>query len=192
MRKVLPVIITLLLLQVSSLATPQAADKLIYKGNVYRLFANPLESFYKDDKFRPHFRINPNTWSSGNQRGYVATWEVREDYLYLIEINSWVCESPRSNNCKKADLKELFGGRYQDGGVKADWFSGELRMPEGKVLQYVHMGYVTLYERDTILTVESGRITDEKVIDNTKEPIPLAEELLRRELERMKKRGERP
>ncbi len=191
-QKVLLITIALLSFSVSSFATPQAPDKLIHKGKLFNLFASPLESFYKGDKSRPKFMIEPRTWHSDNQRGYVATWEVRDNFLYLVEIESWICEPPSSDNCKRADLKELFGERYQDGRVKAEWFSGELRMPEGKVLQYVHMGYVSLYERDTILTVESGKIVGEKMIDNTKKPIPPIEELERQEVERMKKRGEWP
>ena len=191
-QKALLTTIAMLSLSASSFATPQAPDKLIYKGKLFNLFANPLEAFYKGDKSKPEFMIEPRTWFSGNQRGYVATWEVRDDFLYLVEIDSWICEPPSSDNCKRADLKELFGERYQDGRVKAMWFSGELRMPEGKVLQYVHVGYVSLYERDTILTVESGKIVDAKVIDNTKKPIPPIEELERQEVERMKKRGEWP
>jgi hypothetical protein len=184
--------ITLLSSAVGHFATPQAPDKLIYKGKTYKLFANPLESFYKEDKARPSFQIEPRTWSSGNQRGYVATWEVKDGTLYLTGIDSWICESPVSDKCKKADLKELFGEKYQDAGVEADWFWGELRMPEGEVLRYVHLGYVSLYERDLILKVESGKIVGEEVIDNTKKPIPPPHELERQELERMKRRGERP
>ena len=190
--RVLLIAFALLVLPINSFATPQAPDKLIYKGRTYHLFANPLESFYKEKESRPIFRIAPNAWSSGNWRGYVATWEVKDGHLYLTEIDSWVCGEDSPENCKKADLKELFGERYRDGRVKADWFSGELRMPEGEVLRYVHMGYVSLYERDFILNVESGKITGERVVDNTKKPIPPPSELERQELERMKKRGEKP
>lgn len=190
--KILLITVALLALPVNSLATPQAPDKLIYKGKTYHLFANPLESFYQDKESRPKFRIEPNVWSSNNWRGYVATWEAKEGHLYLIRIDSWICEDSLPDNCKRADLKEMFGERYRDGRVKADWFSGELRMPEGEVLRYVHMGYVSLYERDFILTVEVGKITGERMVDNTKEPVPPPNELERQELERMRKRGEKP
>jgi hypothetical protein len=191
-KSVLLIIILLISLSVAASATPQAPDKLIHKGKTYMLFANPLESFYRTGQSKPRFQIAPRTWSSGNERGYVATWEVKDENLYLIGIDSWICESLGSDNCKKADLKEMFGERYHDGRVKADWFSGELRMPEGKVLQYVHLGYDSLFERDTFLTVEAGKITDEKVIDNTQKPIPSPQELQKQEYERMKKRGEVP
>lgn len=191
-NKVLLILLALLSMPISSMATPQVPDKLIYKGKMWSLFANPLESFYKGGKSRPKFQIEPRAGWSNNHRGYIATWEVKDSYLYLIEIDSWICEPPFSGNCMKVDLKELFGEKYQNGRVKADWFSGDLRMPEGKMLQYVHMGYVSLYERDTIVTVKSGEIMDENVIDNTTRPIPPIEELERQEVERMKKRGEWP
>lgn len=76
--------------------------------------------------------------------------------------------------------------------VNAAWFSGELRTPEGKELLYVHMGYGSVYERDILLTVEKGRITRTKVIDNTKRRLPSALELERQELEKMNKKDLQP
>ena len=36
------------------------------------------------------------------------------------------------------------------------WFSGELRSPQGRLIEYVHMGYGSTYEKDFIIKVESG------------------------------------
>jgi hypothetical protein len=76
--------------------------------------------------------------------------------------------------------------RYRNGKVKANWFSGDLRLPEGKLLQYVHMGYGSVYERELTLSVESGRVTKESVVDYTQITLPSELELQRRELEKMK------
>ena len=52
--------------------------------------------------------------------------------------------------------------------VYADWFNGEIRIPEGKRVQYVHMGYASIYERDRFLTFKNGIKTKERVKSNAK------------------------
>ena len=81
--------------------------------------------------------------SNGNWRGYGATWEIESKVLYLREIDAVICNFQEfiSKKCKKAELRELFGDKYVNGMVKADWYSGELRIPDGRQLEYVHMGY---------------------------------------------------
>ena len=40
--------------------------------------------------------------------------------------------------------------------VFASWFTGLLRIPQGKLLNYVHGGFGSLQERDLIVSIESG------------------------------------
>ncbi|HYG80014.1 MAG TPA: hypothetical protein VD861_06480 [Pyrinomonadaceae bacterium] len=185
MRKLLIAVIFLGLLPAAALATAQAPDVIHYEGKQYKLFANPLESFFKRGE-RPKFHIGPGSMSTANWRGYVATWKVEEDMLYLVGLDSWVCKDLRPENCKRADLRELFGEKYRDGKVRADWFTGDLRLPDGERLRYVHMGYGSIYERDIILTVAAGRITGRQVINNTGKKHPSSLDLERQELEKMK------
>jgi len=60
----------------------------------------------------------------------------------------------------------MFGEKYQAGKVKADWFSGELRLPDGNLIW--GWGDASIYERYVILMAKSGKIIHEKVIRNTK------------------------
>lgn len=185
MRKLLIAAIILSFLPAVVSATAQAPDVIEYDGKKYNLFTNPLESYFKEDE-RPKFHIGPGSMSSGNWRGYVATWKIEDGTLYLVGLDSWICKDLRPENCKRADLRELFGEKYRDGKVKADWFTGDLRIPEGEQIQYVHMGYGSVYEREIILGVAAGKITGKEVIDNTRKPLPSSLELERRELEKMK------
>ena len=187
MRRALLVASALVLFPIAALATAQAPDILLYDNKVYDVHANPLESFYPDKTSRPQFQIRPGSISSGNWRGYTAIWEIIGETLFLKGIDSWVCESKFSDEkCHKADLKELFGVRFQKGRVEANWFNGEVRIPDGKMLQYVHMGYGSVHEREILLTFQSGRITGKKVVDNTKRKFPTRLELQQRELEKLK------
>jgi len=188
--KALVVIVLSLSLTGICFATGQAPDKLIIGNKVYDLFSNPLEDYYKSEKDRPAFKISADVMSStGNWRGYVATWEIEGKILYLREIDAVICNFQEftAKKCRKAELRELFGDKYANDKVKAHWFSGELRIPDGRRLEYVHMGYGSVYERDIILTVQMGKITKRTVIDNTKKARPSNLELQRQELEKLKR-----
>jgi len=163
-----------------ALVTGQAADIIFYEGQKRALYSNPLEDYYRDERKRPNFMIEPNTVSSDNWRGYIATWEIKDNTLYMTNIESWIGR-------RRATLESLFGSKCRNGRVEAAWFSGDLRIPDGKQLQYVHMGYGSVYERDIILTVEAGKITKTVTIDNTKRQLPSEIELQRRELDKMKR-----
>ena len=53
------------------------------------------------------------------------------------------------------------------GRVAAVWFSGTLRVPQGKQLRYVHAGYHSVYERDLMITIKNGKVVGKQIIDNT-------------------------
>lgn len=107
-------------------ATPQRPDLITYTGVVYRLETPvpnrqlPLDVLWEGSTNRPAVSEGPKgLMSTGCYRGYVAQWSVEDDILYLTTIDAWLNE-------KKADLKTLFPDRFQNGKVKADWFTGTL------------------------------------------------------------------
>lgn len=129
--------------------------------------------------------------STGNWRGYIATWKIENGLLYLVKLDAWICRDWNENTCRKVNLRRLFGKRYRDDKILADWFSGVLRMPDGKILQYVHMGYGSVYEREITLEVTSGKVVAESTVDNTRRTLPSELELQRQELEKMKPKPSR-
>lgn len=193
MKNLAFVIITVISFALNAFATGQAPDVLIYDGKIYNLFSNPLEDFYKNEKDRPQFLITPGGTSSGNWRGYVGFWEISEDSLYLKGLDSWLCEGSAVEKatgkagCSRVDIKNLFGSKFSQNRVSADWFTGELRIPDGKQIQYVHMGYGSIYEKDIVISVSKGKITGKMIIDNTKKEPKSELELQRKELEKLKK-----
>ena len=193
MKKLTLLLIFLFALSANTFATGQSPDVLFYDGKIFALFSNPLEDFYKNENDRPKFYSMPNGGtSSGNWRGYVAFWEIEEDSLYLKAIDAWLCSGKPYEfatgraDCSKVNVRELFADLYKQGKISARWFSGELRIPDGKQLQYVHMGYGSVYERDILISVKQGKVTGKKIIDNTKEKPESETELQRRELEKLK------
>ncbi len=154
--------------------TAQIADSLNYEGKLFSLFANPLESYYKQHPPRPDFAAQ----TTMNWRGYGAGWEIAEGRLYLVGLSGTVCvRSPeeggrKSSFCKighhgkckieKVGLNDLFTS--STGKVFADWYTGEVRIPHGEMLEYIHAGYASKFERYLLINIENGVVTGTRII----------------------------
>lgn len=51
--------------------------------------------------------------------------------------------------------------RDRAGRVRADWYSGLLRVPDGELLDYVHMGYESLYASERFIAIQAGVVVDD-------------------------------
>lgn len=131
--------------------TAQIAERLVFEGRELALLANPLTDFFEQGGINPGFQST----STALWRGYVGTWEIVADRLYLVALKG-VLESG-----EEANLESVFPG-YPDR-VFAHWFSGTLRIPQGKQLEYVHMGYGSKYERDLLLKLRNGVVVGQEV-----------------------------
>jgi len=147
-----------LLLATPAWPTAQIPERIVYEGTEGFLFTNPLETHFTRDNPRPEFAA-PHTacW-----RGYIASWEIREDTLYLKDIKAWMRD--RSGKAAPVEFEKIFPGKTKP--MKADWFTGTLRIPRGKPIQYVHMGYQTIYEYDVFLQIKAGKVVDMQMVDN--------------------------
>lgn len=148
-------------------ATAQHPDRLIYQGDTLPLFTNPLEQYFSESHPRPDslFCIA----SSACWRGYIATWELRSDSLFLRSIQvSYDGLLGALHQASLVDLSSVIEGASAGGPVFAHWFSGTLYIPRGKMLEYVHMGYASLFEKELFLEIRGGRLVRTRVLDNTK------------------------
>jgi len=133
----------------------QVGETLIYNGERFAMHTEPLGYYLKT---RPEIDFYYNL--SICIRGYHGTWEIRENKLFLISLKAGL------RNGEIVGLSYLFP---EEEAVFAGWFSGEIRLPVGEQLVYVHMAYASLFEKDIILRFENGVLVDEKIIDNTEE-----------------------
>jgi hypothetical protein len=174
----------LMLLPGLAWATAQFPDTLVYEGETLPIFSNPLESYFDAAHPRPR-ELFPFTCTAC-WRGYVATWKIENGDLYLVRLVKGDCSSKPED----IDAGPIFPGRSLP--VKADWFSGTLRIPRGKQLMYVHMGYGSVYERERLLSFEKGRLVGEHTIDNTKGRLPSRWDKEQIELEKLKETEGKP
>jgi len=159
-------IILFLIFPVRIFATPQGLDRLNYKGERLLILSDPpLEHLYLYDTVRPKFFGERQACQhTGCARGYQAEWTIEDNMLYLNGIYS-CCYHEDSI---KADLKEVFGDRFKDGRVLADWVTGKLYISKGKLIYSVHYRELNIYEKELEFTVLNGMVSEVKELDNSK------------------------
>jgi hypothetical protein len=121
--------------------TMQDLDIIIIKGVQYSLWTFPLDTYWTKWKRKPKVQVNRTScW-----RGYVATWEIIDNVLYLKDI---IYSTPEGD----VGLDYLFP--KETGMIKADWFTGELRVPFGDRLKYDYDD--PGYESDLFFNIKKG------------------------------------
>ena len=109
--------------------TAQIAERLNYLGEDVAMCTNPLSDYFAMGGTNPRFESNCTAlW-----RGYVGSWEIVGDRLYLIGLTGTLEDG---TDATQATIFPEFPDR-----VFAHWYSGTIRLPQGKQLEYVHMGY---------------------------------------------------
>lgn len=181
--------------------TAQTPDRIRFRprGATHSLCENPLDSFLRDRGLR---KTRGGMMSSANWRGYVATWLLYRDRLWLAEVSSRgvivdrrkIEVDPTSKieiepegdqpdgpgfapgplDGRPFSVDGLFPDEHRppETPVFAEWYSGELRIPEGEMLRYVHGGYGTVHERDRLILIERGRLVRSWVRKNDPPPTP--------------------
>lgn len=134
--------------------TAQIAERLLYQGREVAMCTNPLSDYFAMGGYTPRFESNCTAlW-----RGYVGRWEIVDERLYLIELHGTLEDGT------EASVATIFPDFPER--VFAHWYSGTIRIPQGKLLDYVHMGYGSTYERDLFLDIERGVVVATRVRHN--------------------------
>jgi len=138
--------------------TMQVLDTLILNGQPKGMLTSPPLPLD-----RPHAleevaadAVEEGIWNStACWRGYVATWELDGDELYLKHVQ----------------------GKYRAVGpglILAHWFTGTVVVNDGEVLR--NAGFAMVYEREIHLSFEQGFLIDTRIVDNReKNQLPLGQ-----------------
>jgi len=134
--------------------TAQIPETLILEGQSHELCTEPLEMYLDSMGVRLDLLVhNTACW-----RGYCGTWEIQDGRLYLVQFEGDLCPD------SYAGLGVILPGFPEC--VFAHWYTGTLRVPQGKLLEYFHGGYGSEYERDLLIEVESGVVKSQWVKHN--------------------------
>lgn len=127
--------------------TAQVGEILYYEGREVSMCVEPLGDYFALSGIDPGFDVTCTAlW-----RGYVGTWDIRDSRLYLIELSGTLIDGSDAN---VATFFPDYPYRFF-----AHWYSGMLRVPQGKLLEYVHRGYASSYEEDLMINIERGVVT---------------------------------
>lgn len=164
MRKTIFILILFFLFTAAKvLATAQYPDKIVYNGKEYDLHTTPLKPFFEKN---PDRKPTVEMMSTALWRGYIATFEIDENQLFLKDIQVMAYSANREDPPEKVHWKsvmeEVFPGKDR---VKADWMTGLLVLPYGEIVNYVHMGYASTYSNYILLEISEGRLTKEINLD---------------------------
>jgi hypothetical protein len=130
---------------------------LFYQGNLHALCSKPLSRVLEHPSFKWQLAMPDSPISPG----YIGTWVIESDSLYLKDIDG---ERAGANGPETVRLTDLFPG-YADG-VFAHWYSGELRCPYGELMRSVHSVLDNVHEHDLFLLVRRGVLVSERRVCN--------------------------
>lgn len=147
------ILVFIFLVSTKSFATAQVPDYLIIGVDTLRIQSNPLEEYFKKNPI-PENLIT--SMSTANWRGYIAYFKLLDNKLVVENIYK---EDYKEGNNGKSDYfltsiyKDIFGEKAN---FDCDFYSGLLICPSGKMLEYVHMGYSSLYENYNLIEIKKG------------------------------------
>ena len=132
--------------------TIQASDILSYQGKKTTIATEPLK-IYLETRSDVSFIYK----TTALVRGYIGTWEIKNKKLFLVSLLGFI------ENKEQVDLNYLFPNETE---VFANWYSGEIRIPEGELLKKINVGYASVFEKDRFLIFRKGVLISERVKNN--------------------------
>lgn len=135
--------------------TTQIPDQIILDGEKTQIASLPLEEYRRKRGVLPTLpRSCSALW-----RGYIATWALCENRLYLVDIDTTSYGEP---DLKLPDFFPGCGPR-----VFARWYSDKLVVPQGEIIQYLHGGKCGgIHEWDLNLQFRRGMLLSREVVKN--------------------------
>lgn len=136
--------------------TAQAMEKIFIDGLEYSMASEPLEQYLSCFEGV----LNFNSQSTDCWRGYLGTWKIADNKLYLIGLEGNI---QTMEGEKDISMDYLFPFEKE---VFAEWYCDEIRIPQGRLLHYVHMGYESVHEKDLLINIENGLVKSKIVLSN--------------------------
>jgi len=134
--------------------TAQIGEILLIDNQQYLIAEQPLHHYFKALDSPPYFcPPSPTCW-----RGYYGKWELRDDELFLVNFKGYL------DDLEEVDLHYLFP--YQEE-TFAHWYTGIIRIPQGKLIEYIDLTHHSIYEEDLMLCFKNGKLIDYIVHTNS-------------------------
>ena len=176
--------VVLLVCTFSLKATQQEPDYIIHDGKKYKLevdwaYPSPMDTYFIRTKRGNFFEENRVVISSGNWRAYVATWEIRDNKLYLVEVTvDYIAGVKKIKGGREGyrersiirdtthkpgyySINSLNGQQPEtDGAVFADWFTGMLNIDN----RGANSKWNDEYKGTRYIYVKDGKVVDDQLL----------------------------
>ncbi len=156
--------------------TRQVRDTLIMGNFRYAINQPPLGQLDSLHYCSLRDKVGFNEFFSWNFRGYVATWRVDGNKLYLDTLKT---------GSDKADFRDaLKDFKDSRGNIFASWFSGTVICGTGPLLCASGIGWDDLNETEVELIIKSGVVTASRHYQNKRHKGTISRDLMLQELPR--------
>ncbi len=149
------------MLPLGAFATIQAPDYLIYEGEKYPLHdMNPLEELFQEDE-----ELRPKTEfiSTGNWRGYIATFSIKNNELFLSDITTEKKDpNKKYGNINVSVIQEVFPDKSAR---KMDWYSGLFVIPLGDEVADAPSSCAFQCEQYLLIRISNGLVQEAAKMD---------------------------
>lgn len=157
MKRVFTILLSSLI-SVTTFATQQSSDKLIYKSDIIYIDYYPFEDLVNYEVFKNFMKYQESTrcLSSDCWRGYIATWEIVNDSLFLTDMTD-----PCHKNIK---LELIFGkAKVKHGKVFAYWVTKSIKAPFGKFLDFDEKNWTRVLSKSFSCDITKGKVSTLKI-----------------------------
>ena len=149
---------------VSAFATAQYTER-INDGGIRKGMANCLLELDSVSFSKLKSRIPDKMASTALWRNYIGQWEIKNDSLFLksVLIEDKSCDTLQF---VPAVIDDIYASRRTPSGYFADWVSDTVRIVSGDILRYRHMGWLSDWKTEEMVTIENGLVKDRIVYKN--------------------------
>jgi uncharacterized protein (TIGR02996 family) len=133
----------------------QDPDWIAFRGRNRMLLSYPLDAYLRDLPARPDFE-----YARAGHRGYLASWEVRQDHTLWLTGLMTRPAGPEPD----PGLTLVF---HEGGPVPATWVNQPLLTQDSQDRRYTAFGNGSTYVRETYLLVRDGRVVAAEEMDGT-------------------------
>lgn len=153
----------------------QSPERIVIEGRMYDLCSEPFYDYIA----RCGILLGDECRSSNLLRGYVGTWMIDRNRLYLIDLDGALPNGAQVtvetffpefssawwNSVLMTDGNGIIapGSPEVNERVFARWYTGKLLISQGKILERNGIGHGGLFEKLLTIDVEKGRVVSEKV-----------------------------
>ena len=164
-------LLTLTLVSLTAYATGQDGDIIYIDGTEWVLLGKPV---YADSVLSRELKAalpERHGFTTANWAGYTACWSIQQDKLFLDSIRYQVYDGSapmgRTEYLSSDTLLRVFK-KYTDGNgrIVATWYDDDIRVAKGKMIYYVHDGYMRNYENERLISIKHGEVREVKDYQN--------------------------